>query len=294
MTDWLTPYQERVNQQLQLSLGQYQNNTTIPLRLGIAMRYGVFNGGKRIRPALAYMTAKALGGDLGRVDQTACAIEMIHTYSLIHDDLPAMDDDDLRRGKPTLHIQYDEATAILAGDALQTLAFELLANDALLDTDTRIRLIDLIARKAGPAGMVAGQMMDLLAANEPIVEEVLVTMQRRKTGDLISASVLAGVIIAGANEQISASLRQFSYHLGLAFQVKDDILDYTGETETMGKPQGSDVASNKTTFITVLGLDAARVYLDNLYHKSLAALSPLGESAALLRKLTAFVSSRDH
>lgn len=294
MTDWLSAYRERVNSCLDLTLKTSASATAIPERLQQAMHYGVFNGGKRVRPMLAYMTAEALDCDFAKIDQTAAAIEMIHSYSLIHDDLPAMDDDDLRRGNPTLHIKYDEATAILAGDALQTLAFELIADDESLSYETRTKLIKLIAQRAGPKGMVAGQMIDLEAETKTISEAELENMHQRKTGDLISASVMAGAMISGASDATRQQLQQFGYKLGLAFQVKDDILDYVGDTEIMGKPQGSDIASNKTTFISSLGLEAATSYLAQLHDETIATLDNLGDSAQSLRKLAEFVTSRDH
>ncbi|MEO2175395.1 MAG: polyprenyl synthetase family protein, partial [bacterium] len=283
-------YRDRINQQLQRHLIQ----TTAPTRLQQAMYYGVFNGGKRIRPLLVYLTGEALGIPLEQADNTASAIELIHNYSLIHDDLPAMDDDDLRRGNPTVHLKFDDATAILTGDAMQTLAFELIAIDARLTSDVRVELIQLIARSAGATGMVAGQVIDIEAETLSISASELENMHRRKTGDLISASVLAPAIIARADSPLTQSLQTFGYALGLAFQVKDDILDEVGETEVMGKQQGSDHSRNKTTFVSAHGLNAAIAYLDELRQEAIKALEPLGENSRLLLELTDYVANRDH
>ena len=283
MTDSLRPYRERIERQLR----SFLDRSSIPARLQSAMLYGVFNGGKRIRPTLTYMTMEALGQPLQKADSAASAIELIHCYSLIHDDLPAMDDDDLRRGQATVHIKYDEATAILAGDALQTLAFELLSLDPENDAETKLALIKLITQAAGPAGMVAGQMIDLTSESKPISNQELVKMHQRKTGDLISASVMAAAVIAQANAATTAGLQCFSQNLGLAFQVRDDILDETGETAIMGKLKGADANRQKSTFTSMHGLKAAANYLDQLTETAIDALAPLGSNASASSQLLA-------
>ncbi|MBV1876493.1 MAG: polyprenyl synthetase family protein [Pseudomonadales bacterium] len=290
MTDLFRPFIDRVDQQL----ANHLRLPGIPPQLQQAMYYGVFNGGKRIRPLLVYLTSLAFDNSLSLTDNTAAAFELVHAYSLIHDDLPAMDDDELRRGKPTLHIKYDEATAILAGDALQALAFELIATDPLLGADCRIKLIKLITRAIGAQGMIAGQVLDLAAEKTPINASQLEHMHQRKTGDLITASILAGAFIAEADQQSVDNLTSFGQAIGLAFQVKDDILDATGDTAIMGKSQGADLSRNKTTFISLHGLDTAKECLEKLHKQAVVALQPFGSKAALLLSLNDFVFNRNH
>ena len=290
MPDLLNIYQQRIHEQLDA----YLQDDQVPASLLAAMRYAVFNGGKRIRPSLIYMTSMVLGASLEKADKTACAIEMIHCYSLIHDDLPCMDDDDLRRGQPTVHIQFDEATAILAGDALQAYAFELIAGDATLPHNTRLAVIGILAKAAGPAGMVGGQALDLAAESRQITHLELETMHRRKTGDLISACLAAGARIGGADPATEQALIDYGYALGLAFQVRDDILDYTGDTQVLGKPSGSDQDNAKSTFISTHGLSAASAQLDTLHQTAIGALKPLGKTAEPLSALADFIARRDH
>lgn len=290
MTDLLAPYRARVDQQLDIHL----NRQDVPARLLEAMRYSVFIGGKRIRPALVYLATEATGGELVKADRTACAVEMIHAYSLIHDDLPSMDDDALRRGQPTSHIKFDEATAILAGDALQALAFETLATDTAIEAGTRAALVARLAHAAGPGGMVGGQMTDLLSEDRTISESELEQMHHCKTGALISASVVAGATITGAEADVTGALERFGFALGLAFQVQDDILDVTGETHVIGKQVGADEARRKTTFVSLHGMDAAREHLERLHAEALEALQILGPGGEKLRKLADFVINRDH
>ncbi|MCH8257013.1 MAG: polyprenyl synthetase family protein, partial [Proteobacteria bacterium] len=249
MIDDFEPFRERVIQQLEIIL----NHTDAPSPLIEAMRYGVLSGGKRIRPILVYLSCKALGADLSLADKPACAIELIHAYSLIHDDLPAMDNDDLRRGEPACHIKFGEATAILAGDALQTLAFEILANDHQLTAETRLSLITELAAATGASGMVAGQIIDLGAENRFIDAVGLENMHRRKTGDLISTCLIFGAILSAVDTEVKDAMLQFGQALGLAFQIKDDILDVTGDERAIGKPVGSDVGNEKTTFVSLYG-----------------------------------------
>ena len=290
MTERFSVYRDRIESQLPNYLSSEQS----PRDLHEAMHYALMAGGKRIRPLLVLLTTDALGGAQGDAMATAAAIEMIHTYSLIHDDLPAMDDDDLRRGKPTLHIKFNDAIAILAGDALQSLAFEIIASDDHLSDAKRISLIKTITRAIGPVGMVAGQMLDMAGENQHIDAAALTEMHNRKTGDLISASVMAGACIANASPQEQQHLRAFGYALGLAFQVRDDLLDVLGNTETLGKPKGSDLRQNKSTFTSIFGVEGAKERLDTIYAEALGCLKPLGPRADSLAELTHFVVERIH
>ena len=268
-------------------------------RLRDAMRYSLFNGGKRVRPILVYASGLAVGGALNpaqqaSLDTIACALECIHAYSLVHDDLPAMDDDDLRRGKPTCHIAFDEATAILAGDALQTLAFELLSETPHLDDACKITLLQLLTRASGVRGMVLGQAIDLAAVNHQLGLTQLETMHRHKTGALISASVAMGAIACGADEPRLHALNTYAAAIGLAFQVQDDILDVITDTATLGKQQGADIARNKPTYVSLLGLDNARAKARELHQQALAALTEFDQRAQPLRALSAYIIERSH
>lgn len=264
-------------------------------RIYAAMRYSVVNGGKRVRPLLAYAACEALGGELARADGAACAVELIHAYSLVHDDLPAMDDDDLRRGQPTTHIAFDEACAILAGDGLQALAFEVIGNAQLNPQDAQIRLdmLLILARAAGSAGMVGGQAIDLESVGRKIDQAALETMHRHKTGALIEASVQLGALASGhADAAALSALRRYAEAIGLAFQVQDDILDVESDTTTLGKTQGKDQAHDKPTYPALLGLDAAKAYALALRDQALAALEGLGDSAEPLRALARYIVDR--
>ncbi|MFT4676618.1 MAG: geranylgeranyl diphosphate synthase type II [Patiriisocius sp.] len=265
-----------------------------PTILHEAMHYALMAGGKRIRPILVLLTNQLLGGTQANAMATACAVEMIHTYSLIHDDLPAMDDDELRRGKPTLHIKFSEAIAILAGDALQSRAFEIITRDDHLADSTQLSLIRAISTAIGPQGMVAGQVLDMEGENRSIDGTALVEMHNRKTGDLISASIMAGACIAGATDAEQQHLKDFGYSLGLAFQIRDDLLDVLGDTETLGKPQGSDQRQDKNTFTSIYGVEGARERLDTLRSRALTSLEPMGARAKPLVELTHFVVERIH
>ncbi|SDO91415.1 (2E,6E)-farnesyl diphosphate synthase [Pseudomonas jinjuensis] len=264
-------------------------------RIYQAMRYSVVNGGKRVRPLLAYAACEALGGDIARADGAACAVELIHAYSLVHDDLPAMDDDDLRRGQPTTHIAFDEACAILAGDGLQALAFEVLADNKLnpQDAQTRLDMVLCLSRAAGSAGMVGGQAIDLEAVGRRIDQAALETMHRHKTGALIEASVRLGALASGQAGAASLdALARYAQAIGLAFQVQDDILDVESDTATLGKTQGKDQAHDKPTYPALLGLDAAKAYAVDLCEQALAALQGFGERAELLRELARYIVER--
>jgi farnesyl diphosphate synthase len=269
-------------------------------RLCEAMRYSVLGGGKRLRPVLVYTTGEAFGAPLERLDAPAAAVELIHAYSLIHDDLPAMDDDDLRRGKPSCHRAFDEGTAILAGDALQALAFEVLASgesaSAAPDRATEtVLMLKTLALAIGPQGMAGGQAIDLAAIGTQLGAPEIERMHRRKTGALIQASIDLGAIAAGlAGDPIRVALRLFGTEIGLAFQIQDDILDVTGETGTIGKRQGADAAHGKPTYPSVFGLAAARSLAARHRDQALDALEPLGPRVLPLRELARYVTERAH
>lgn len=286
-------YQQRVNQTLEASLAAQP--ITDP-RLLEAMRYGTLLGGKRVRPFLVYATGTMLGAKEEHLDHIAAAIECIHAYSLIHDDLPAMDDDDLRRGQPTVHIAFDEATAILAGDALQTLAFELLAN-APLPSDielNRIEMIRVLAKASGYGGMCGGQAIDLASTDKSIALEQLTQLHRLKTGALIKAAVELGLLAApNCSNQDKALLLDYAEKIGLAFQVHDDVLDITADTEQLGKPQGSDLAANKSTFPSLLGLDGARDVAQSLYNDALTAIAKLPYNSDQLEGFARYIIERN-
>ncbi|MDI5987528.1 polyprenyl synthetase family protein [Halomonas sp. M4R5S39] len=261
-------------------------------RLEAAMRHGVLVGGKRLRPVLVYAAGRALGGRDEDLDAPAMALELIHAYSLVHDDLPAMDDDDLRRGQPTVHKAFDEATAILAGDALQTLAFEVLARAA----HPRLPALMLtLAVAAGRDGMAAGQALDLAAVGGHPDVEALATMHGHKTGALIRAAVrLGGLVAVDEEDPRLAALEAYADAIGLAFQIHDDVLDVTGDTATLGKASGADAARDKPTYPALLGLDGARSRAHELVEDAVAALAPLGGAGAPLVDLARYMIERDH
>lgn len=264
-------------------------------RLQEAMRYSVLGGGKRIRPALSLAAANALGQSIDVALVPACAIELIHAYSLVHDDLPAMDNDELRRGRPTAHIAFDEATAILAGDALQALAFEWLAEAPDIEASARLAMIQELARASGHGGMVGGQAIDLESVGKSLTLAQLETMHRQKTGALIEASVRIGALtVSGVSEHSLNALTRYAQALGLAFQVQDDLLDIEGDTETIGKPQGSDIARAKPTYPALLGLTGAREHLAALLDNALENLQGFGPEADPLRAMADYVVARTH
>jgi geranylgeranyl pyrophosphate synthase len=266
-----------------------------PQRLHQAMRYSVLGGGKRIRPALLFATAHTLGLTEDQVEAAACAIELIHVYSLVHDDLPAMDDDDLRRGRPTCHKAFDEATAILVGDALQPLAFQLLARDPALPAApaVRLRLIDLLTQASGTFGMAGGQAIDLEVQGKKLGIAEVEDMHARKTGAVIRASVLMAAECAPDLPQASyAALARFAVAIGLAFQIQDDLLDLLGDVSTLGKPTGADREHAKPTHPTVIGIHASQERVQSLHGEALDALTPFGERAAPLRALANWLLSR--
>ncbi|MBV7513265.1 (2E,6E)-farnesyl diphosphate synthase [Pseudomonas sp. PDM25] len=269
-------------------------------RLYEAMRYSVMNGGKRVRPLLAYAACEALGGQAEHANGAACAVELIHAYSLVHDDLPAMDDDDLRRGQPTTHKKFDEACAILAGDGLQSLAFSALLDPRLSNSDAalisdhlRLQMVSALALAAGPAGMVGGQAIDLGSVGLKLDQQALEYMHRHKTGALIEVSVKLGALASGRAEKDELkSLQTYAQAIGLAFQVQDDILDVESDTETLGKRQGADIARDKPTYPALLGLDAAKAYALELRDQALHALRPFDAAAEPLRDLARYIVNR--
>lgn len=273
------------------------NENESPARLHAAMRYSALAPGKRIRPLLVYAGGRALKANLEQLDGPACAVELIHAYSLVHDDLPAMDDDDLRRGRPTCHKAYDEATAILVGDALQTLAFEVLARDRAMigDPARRVRMVSLLAQSSGSRGMVGGQMVDIEASGKTLERGALDQMHLLKTGALIRAAVLLGAdSAADTDEPTLRRMETFGTRIGLAFQIQDDILDATGDSVRLGKTAGADEARDKPTYTALLGVDGAREALMQAYGEALAALEPLGEDAEPLLALARLIIDRDH
>jgi geranylgeranyl diphosphate synthase type II len=264
-------------------------------RLQAAMRYSVLGGGKRIRPALCLAAARAVGDTGDNALAPACAVELIHAYSLIHDDLPAMDDDDLRRGRPTTHIAFDEATAILAGDALQALAFGLLADATGPSESARLTMVRELARASGHGGMVGGQAIDLEAVGKTLTLAQLEVMHRHKTGALIEASVRIGALSSSrTREQDLEALAGYARALGLAFQVQDDLLDIEGDTRVIGKRQGSDAARAKPTYPALLGVDGARARLAELLDNAQQSLAGFGPEADPLRAMADYVVARNH
>jgi geranylgeranyl diphosphate synthase, type II len=268
-----------------------------PRRLHAAMRYATLGQGKRVRPLLAYFTGEVLGLEPRRLDAPAVAVELIHAYSLVHDDLPSMDDDDLRRGRPTCHRAFDEATAILVGDALQVLAFEILARDPdmVQAPALRLRMIAALAEAAGPAGMAGGQAIDIEATGKVLALEQLEHMHRLKTGALIRASVLLGALSSpDLPAQHVAHLERFAECAGLAFQIQDDILDVEGDAATLGKSPGADEARNKPTYPSIAGLAQAKQRARALHEQALAELEVFGAAAEPLRWLSAYIIERRH
>ncbi|MEW6765075.1 MAG: (2E,6E)-farnesyl diphosphate synthase [Pseudomonadota bacterium] len=264
---------------------------TPPARLHEAMRYAALGPGKRVRPFLVYGTGRMLGARDELLDAPACALELIHAYSLVHDDLPAMDDDDLRRGRPTCHRAFDEATAILVGDALQTLAFEILTEAPGLAADTRLSMLATLARASGSRGMAGGQAIDLGAVGHSLDLAALEAMHRMKTGALIEASVRLGALAGGADNHMQERLGRYARAIGLAFQVRDDILDVTADSQTLGKTQGKDASHDKPTYVSLLGLEAAQALALRLRDEAIEALDDLPQ-AEQLRALARYIVER--
>lgn len=293
-------YQTALTQRIEAFLATVlPHETKEPILLHKALRYAVLNGGKRIRPLLVYTTGEALGASLETLDAAAAAVELIHCYSLIHDDLPCMDNDDLRRGKPTCHKVFGEGIALLAGDALQSLAFELLAHPILNPTADRqkIKMVQLLSEKIGPSGMVGGQVLDVEndASNQnkkSITMEELTRLHHLKTSELIEASVGLGAIAAHCSDSAFTELQQFAKALGLAFQIQDDILDVTGTQELLGKTIGRDEKQHKTTFVTLLGIKGAEEKVVELYENALSWLTSINLKNHFLTDLSQLLIAR--
>lgn len=288
----LAAIQQRINHFLS---SQLEPLKTTKAPLADAMAYAVLLGGKRVRPFLMYATARMLGVAVEKVDASAGAMESIHAYSLVHDDLPAMDDDALRRGEPTCHIAFDEATAILAGDALQSFAFQLIAEDAHLTPLQKVSQIQSLAKAAGAEGMCLGQNLDLIAEDKAVSLEELELIHRNKTGALIVASVLMGFNLSDYAEdnQIKTQLERYAQAIGLAFQVQDDILDVIGETDKIGKTAGADEQHNKSTYPKLLGLAGAQQKAQQLYQTAIDALNELDFDSTALKELADFIIHRE-
>jgi geranylgeranyl pyrophosphate synthase len=290
----LGDWRERMERALDARL---PGSNVVPTRLHEAMRYSVLGGGKRIRSALVFATARTVGLTEDEVEGAACAIELVHAYSLVHDDLPAMDDDDLRRGRPTCHKAFDEATAILVGDALQPLAFQLLARDASLPSApaVRLRLIDLLAEASGTFGMAGGQAIDLAVSGRMLDISQVEDMHARKTGAIIRASVLMAAECAPDLERaLYAGLDHYACAIGLAFQIQDDLLDITSDVATMGKPVRADSQRAQPTHPAIIGIAASQERMHRLHKQALDALSPFGDRAEPLRLLAQWLLSRRH
>jgi len=289
---------EQFQQRVDAALDDWLPPDTVnPIRLHQAMRYAVLAPGKRVRPVLVYATALALGIDLEKVDGAACAVEIIHAYSLIHDDLPAMDDDDLRRGRPTCHRQFDEATAILAGDALQALAFYIISHDPKMidNAGARLKMIENLAMFSGSRGMAGGQAIDLESVGKSLNIAELETMHIHKTGALIRTCIqLAALSCNRLSESDFSALDSYAKCIGLSFQVQDDILDVTGDTETLGKTQGADSKHNKPTFPSIIGLQESQEKAQELHEQALRALSIFAEETEILRYISAWFVQRTH
>jgi len=290
----LESWRQRMERALEARLPQ---SNLVPARLHEAMRYSVLGGGKRIRPALLFATARAVGLSEDQVEAAACAIELVHVYSLVHDDLPAMDDDDLRRGRPTCHKAFDEATALLVGDALQPLAFQLLASDPALPASPaiRLRLINMLAQAIGTFGMAGGQAIDLAVQGMRLDIGQVEDMHARKTGAVIRASVLmAAECVPPLDPALYASLTRFATAVGLAFQIQDDLLDVIGDVSTLGKATGADSERAKPTHPAVIGIPASQQRVRLLHSQAINALAPFGDRADSLRSLANWLLSRQY
>ncbi len=284
-------YRERVENRLDHAIN---SDSAVPQSLRDAMSYSVLGGGKRVRPLLCYASAELCGVAIDAVDTIAAAVELVHAYSLVHDDLPAMDDDDLRRGRPTTHRQFDEATAILAGDALQALAFEILCDDESLQRtpDRQSSVIATLARAIGPAGMVGGQILDIEAEGRELNEAGLEAVHRRKTGRLIWAAITMPSLLADLSADQRTNLDVFATEIGLVFQIRDDLLEVEQDTTTLGKNAASDAEKDKSTYPSVLGVEAARARADSTFSSANAALERVGGDTSGLRWVSDFILRR--
>jgi len=289
---WLQRSTERVDQAI---LKYFDDQASATSGLKTAMHYAATGGGKRVRPLLIYATASLAGKELDQVagiDACAVSLELFHTYSLVHDDLPCMDNDDLRRGRPTVHKAFDEASALLVGDALQTMAFQLIAQSALNDSQ-KVQVITSLSTAGGMAGMAGGQAIDLASVGKQLTQNELELMHRLKTGALLRTAVQIGAIAINLNEQEKKSLDKFASALGLAFQVVDDVLDASSDSRTLGKTAGKDAAANKPTFVSLMGLDSAREFTRKLHQEALDSLGIWGDNADLLRAIASKVVNRE-
>jgi farnesyl diphosphate synthase len=280
----------------QAILKYFDDQVSATSGLKAAMHYAATGGGKRVRPLLIYATVSLMGKELSQVagvDACAVAVELFHTYSLVHDDLPCMDNDDLRRGRPTVHKAFDEASALLVGDALQTMAFQLIAQSALNDAQ-KVQVITSLSMAGGMAGMAGGQAIDLASVGKQLTQNELELMHRLKTGALLRAAVQIGAIAINLNEQEKKSLDKFASALGLAFQVVDDVLDASSDSQTLGKTAGKDAAANKPTFVSLMGLDGAREFVRKLHQEALDSLGIWGDNADLLRAIASKVVNREN
>jgi geranylgeranyl pyrophosphate synthase len=289
----LEHYRNRVDAKLAAIL---HGDEDVPERLQAAMRYSVLGGGKRVRPLLVYASGELCNAPIDALDTIAAAVELVHAYSLVHDDLPAMDDDDLRRGRPTTHRQFDEATAILAGDALQALAFETLCSDATLARrpDRQIKVLARLAHAAGPAGMVGGQMLDMAAEEQRLDEHGLEQIHRRKTGELIRAAIMMPSELGEFAATERAALDTFARDIGLVFQIRDDLLEVEQDTATLGKSAGSDADNNKSTYPSTLGIDGAKRRAAEIQQHAVSALLTLGDRSQSLLWLSDFILNRSY
>ena len=287
----LKQVQDRINQFL---ANQFEEIDSYNAPLRDAMKYGLLLGGKRVRPFLVYATGKMLGAEMPALDYAAAAIESIHAYSLIHDDLPAMDNDELRRGQPTCHIAFDEATAILAGDALQTLAFEILTEAPSLSAEQKLQLVKVLAQASGVQGMCLGQSLDLISEHKQVNLTELELIHRNKTGALLTGALKMGFICSPhfENKELEQQLERYSQAIGLAFQVQDDILDIEGDSAEIGKPVGSDLDLDKSTYPKLLGLEGAKQKAQELYQTALHELDNLPFDTTALRALAEFIVNR--
>lgn len=298
LADWSAQQLARIEQALSRWVA-CPNDAPAPAGLGDAMRYAVLDGGKRLRPLLVLAACEAVNGNPHAALRSACAVELIHAYSLVHDDMPCMDNDVLRRGKPTVHVKFGEAQALLAGDALQALAFEFLTpDDEMVDAATQARLCRMLAQAAGFQGMAGGQAIDLASVGMPLTSEQLHEMHRLKTGALLQASVMMGASCGAPSLPVQHALRDYGAAIGLAFQVVDDILDVTADSATLGKTAGKDAAQDKPTFVSLMGLDASKVYAQELLARALASLDRLEadglHNTSALRALADMLVNRQH
>lgn len=294
MNDNLKRFLDKYRMKLEQAYKHYFSQLDIPSNLKQSMLYSLEAGGKRLRPVLMFASYEVYGNSIEKVMSSAIALEMIHTYSLIHDDLPAIDDDDYRRGKLTNHKQFNEATAILAGDALLTYSFELISEDALLSSDEKVKLIQLLSETSGPKGMIAGQILDIEAEKQAVSLEEMERIHALKTGELIRFAIVAGAYLGGATEKQSNHLTDYAYYLGLIFQVQDDILDITGDVSKIGKPVGSDEHNEKSTYPKLLGLNEAIQQKDFYVEKAFNSLRLADAEDSVLTDLTKYFSERDY